>query len=375
MRRLLFFITTTLLWGGEHQWVVENSNFVLNAHQANQDYTYDYNRLRLHYNNYYDNFSTVVKVDHEAIFGSKILNSPTTNMISRYEPDIPFDTAWNLASDPFQRVKIYRAFTSYITKKHTVNVGLQRVAFGVGRVWTPVDMFNPLQSLSLETGERRPVLAAHYSYALDETAHIEVVTSQQKNLDIKGALKLKGNLREIDMALLTVQERTRTLYGYELQGELFSTGIELRSEGGVFTNVLTQKSFIKYIVGVDYAFENSLILGFEYLYNQTDLTQNYALLLAGFAPTIDDIFTDVVLHKDAHYGALTASYQFNTLLHGMGLVMHNMVDASTIIVPSLSYSASDESTLNIGAFLSMGDASSEFGARGTIMFANLTITF
>ncbi|MDH5465479.1 MAG: hypothetical protein OEW60_07580, partial [Thiovulaceae bacterium] len=175
-RLLLFFFTLTSLFAFEQEVIVENSNFI----SAIKDDYIDYNRFRVNYNALHGDFSMKVIVDNDTFFSNQdpALFIPT---VSNYNPDIPFNTSHEISTDPYDRVKLYRAFIKYEGAQHSLNLGLQRVAFGVGRIWTPVDMFNPLQSLSLESSERAPVLAANYNYVLGDAASITTVVSQQEN--------------------------------------------------------------------------------------------------------------------------------------------------------------------------------------------------
>lgn len=360
----------------ESENIFSNTNFVQYAKSDTDTYKFDYNRFRWENRSYLDNFSTLLMVDNDSIIGSKYLNDTRDTPLDStlYNPDIPFNTSYKIGSNPYDRVKLYRALVKYEGEEHAVVLGLQRVAFGVGRIWTPTDMFNPLNSLSLESAERAPVFAADYNYAFSDTGSIEVVASVQENNNTKAAIRIKEYVVFADMGLVIVKEKERQLLGYEVEGHLFETGVEVRSEGGYYTNTKDDVSFTKFIVGADYAFENSLIVSAEYLYNETDFAM--VDFNATMIPVMgNDTFLDVIAHKDNHYAAGVASYGIDTLWSASIVGMFNLEDESGMFIPSLNYSLSDESTLNVGGFLGFGKDKSEFGEIPKLLFASVSVTF
>ncbi len=358
----------------EYEQSFTNTNFALNSNIAQEDYLYDYNRFRYNASIYYKDFSSKFIIDNETLIGNKYLNSALGNLAKNYSSDTPFDITLKLGNSPYDRLKLYRAYIQYEGDKHSFTFGLQRVAFGVGRVWTPVDMFNPLQSISLESSERAPVFAWRYGYALNDTSDFTFVISEQANHELKEAIRLKTNTGFADLAIVLVNERYRNMIGYEAAGALFDTGFELRSEGGSFYDTQTKKRFTKLIIGTDYSFENSLTLIAEYLYNENQTQFVYNPLLQSYSLTPDS-FSDIINQKDKHYTALIASYNFSSLLSGMLLSIQNLVDASIMNIANLSYSLSDESTLMFGAFFSLGSSTTEFETLPNLLFFNYTITF
>ena len=367
---LIFFLLLSSINASEieSENIFSNTNFIQYAKSDLANYTFDYNRFRWENRSYMDNFSTLLIVDNDTIIGSKYLDETSGSPFDTtlYNPDIPFNTSTKIGSNPYDRLKLYRALVKYQDEQHALTIGLQRVAFGVGRIWTPTDMFNPLQSLSLESAERSPVFAADYNYAFSDTGSIELVISRQENNNTKEAIRIKEYVLFADMGLVIVKEKERKMVGYVIEGHLFESGIEFRSEGGIFTNTKDDVSFKKLIVGMDYAFESSLILTLEYLYNETDYMQS---------PIPKDTFTDVIMQKDSNYVAAVASYTFTTLISGTLMGINNLDDNSGIIVPTIVYSLSDESTLNVGGFIGFGKDSSEYAEIPKLLFASVSVTF
>lgn len=355
-----------------------NTNFVQNAqgtlNSVDFNYKFDYNRFRWENKSYFGDFSSYLAIDNDSILGPSFLDTAYGKRSTNYTADVPFETSKKLGDNAYDRAKVYRALVKYEGDQHALTLGLQRVAFGVGRIWSPVDMFNPLKSLSLESSERAPVLASHYNYAFSDTGSIDLVVSLQENNDTKGAIRIKDYIGFADMGLVVIKEKKRQLLGYVIEGHLFDTGVEFRSEGGYFSNTDDNKSFVKLIAGADYGFENSLTFTVEYLYNQTDyskVTTPYETI-SSFGK---DTFTDVIEQQGSHYLAGMVSYTFSTLLSGRMITMYSMEDYSGIVIPTLAYSLSDEMVVSLGGFVSFGADDSEFGTTPLLLFSSFSVTF
>ncbi len=223
------------------------------------------------------------------------------------------------------RDDIYRASLEYSGEKHLFVAGLQRVPFGVGRIWNPIDLFNPINSLAIETGERKGTEAIRYEYAINELSNLDMTISRQKN-----AIRLKGYLDFADMALVAVsdQENEQDIIGWEIEGEMFGTGIDLRSEGGNFRNRKTGQHNTAFIGGLEYGFPNSLTLLGEYYF--------------------DD-------ETKSEFIGCTMSYQPAPLWFISLLTIINLNEHSSVLAPSLQYSLSDESTVNAGGYIYQND--------------------
>ncbi|MCK5437673.1 MAG: hypothetical protein KAI90_06645 [Desulfobulbaceae bacterium] len=241
--------------------------------------------------------------------------------------------------------KIYRAYLEYGGEKHFWVIGRQRVPFGVGRIWNPIDVFNPIDSLAVESGERTGTEALRYEYALGPLANFDITVSRDKS-----AARIKGYLEFVDLALVGVadNDNDRDIMGWEIEGELFATGIELRSEGGCFHNRVTGKRHTEFIYGVEYGFANSLTLLGEYYFN-------------------DKTRTD-------HLGC-TISYQPASLWSMKLLKIINLDDHSSFIAPSIEYSLSDEMTISAGVFIYNGGSDDEFGLQADQFYLRWFVHF
>ncbi len=270
---------------------------------------FDYNRLRaeltLEHDRYPDVIATLI-VDNETLYKAN---------------------PGSLVND----TSIYRAYLEYRGARHFWVVGKQRIPLGVGRFWNPIDIFNPINIEAIEPNERPGTNTIRYEYALSDLSNIDVNVAEGK-----GAVRVKGYLEFADVALIGEwdEDLNQDILGWEIEGELASTGIELRSEGGSFHNRQSGQRHTEFIVGAEYGFANSLILLGEYHY-------------------IDVPRTDQI--------GLSASFMPAMLWTCSLMSVTDMDDGSGFISPVVLYSLSDEMTLSTGAFIYHGPDSSTFG--------------
>jgi len=298
----------------------ENTNIA--AYQEEQRFS-DFNRLRLN-----------VQMDDERIpqlSANLIINNNTT--YSREENEL--DNA----------LELYRGTIEYGTDKHLLIGGRQRIPFGVGRIWNPIDIFNPIDSTSVEPAEREGVDGLRYEYAISELAGFDINIAEKK-----GAARLKGFLAVADFALVTVidNDEEQIIIGWEVEGELADTGIDMRSEGGSFYDQTKKEYHTEFIVGAEYGFSNSLTLLFEYYYND---------------------------NSDIDQLGMTMSYQLSHLLILNMLAMINIDDLSFLLSPTITYSLSDEMTLAAGFFLYHSDSGDSFGDAEDMVFIRWFVHF
>jgi len=359
VRYIIILVFSVFSYAMESGFGFENTNFIFNSKSLFDDtpYTYDYNRFRVTADLYSEDLRFKMIVDNENIVSREYLKTSEHTLSKLYEPDIPFETRSGYSGDDSYEnsFKLYRAYAEYYKGKHTIRAGLMRVPFGVGRIWTPVDMFNPLDSLSLETNKREGVFGARYEYAISTLSAAEFIVSQTKEHTFKKAARVKGYLDFADFALIMVESEKLKMAGYEFDSAILDTNIGFRSEGGVFTDKRDGSEYVKYIIGLDYGFENSFTFAIEYLY--TGLQE----------------YTNI--KKDNSYAGATATYQPSTLWMLNLVSIVNLNDDSAFFSPNAVYSLSDEQTLSIGMTNGEGEQDSEYGVLADTYYMKWYIHF
>lgn len=363
-----FFLSA---WAFEHEIIYENGNFTLSRELIETDdrVLYNFNRFRVTDNMTHENWFVTAIGDVRNYLGRDYINSFEYAYLSSVESDTPFgtETSRHDYGEGEIYAQLYRLYGGYADEKQSVVFGLQKISMGVGRIWNPADLFNPVNPLALEPDEVYGVFGLSYTYALSELSEVMAVAAQREDHSFKYAARLKGYLGFADIAVDFVTADDVLMIGYELEGELFDTGIELRSEGGYFKDKIQKDSFFQAIFGADYGFENSLILTGEWLYS----SKTFDLL--SILPRESGLRDNLMPSHD--YLGLSAQYEFDMLLRGSLFGIESIDDESFYISPVLLYSLSDDMSLSLGAMLYGGGNDSEFGAIGNTYYLLWKATF
>lgn len=226
---------------------------------------------------------------------------------------------------------VYRMYASYEGEKTRILAGRQRIPFGVGRIWNPVDIFNPIDITSIEPDERKGTDSLRMEYSLNDLSVMDGTLSETK-----AAARVKGFLTYGDAAVILQydSEENQSILGWELEGDPTSTGVELRSEGGFFYDSDTEETHIQAIVGAEYGFPSSLTLLLEFFHDG---------------------------QNDENSLGITASYQISMLTFASFIALYNITDQSSFLAPTIQYSVSDEMTLEGGIFLNSGASGTTYG--------------
>jgi len=359
-------ITLLLLFASllhaEFEYSVENTNLTLFG-----DYNYDRVRFRGDY--VYDALFGTFIADGVNYYGEEYSNSMEFYYLVHHTSDTPFQTQSSLYEYEAGRsyAKLYRAYLGYEDDAQRVLFGLQNISMGVGHIWTPTNLFNPKNIYSLEPDEILGVFALSYLYHLSDTSDMMLVLSQKEDNSLKYAFRYKSYSEFADFALSGISSDTLKMLGYEIEGNLGESGVELRSEGSYFS--FEDRDIFEAIVGAEYAFEDGLTLLAEALYSSEIFSYSEILFHLD-----SEIATH--LHSAHFYTALHLSYSFNIFLDSSLLYIESFGDApSRYIAPTLSYTLNDYNTFTLGAMLYNGDAKSEFGMFESSYYLKWKLSF
>jgi hypothetical protein len=358
----------------DFDYMVNNSNFTISQgsifQSENETYMYNYNRLRFRGDYTDEGFFGTIIADGVNYLGDYYINSASFEYIDQIKSDTSFKTKTN---DGPLYAKLYRLYGGYEDSKNRAVIGLQNISMGVGRIWTPTDMFNPKNSYALESDEVYGVAALSYTRYLSDTSHVNIVASQKADNSFKyaGIYKVLFGFAEIGIDAIISNETK--MIGYEIEGNLADTGIELRSEGAYIQNSLIgeqdEKEFFQGIVGADYGFKNGVTLVLEALYSSD--TFSYQQILQN----IDSEILSNLVYSNL-YTAISLSYSFNMFLDTSLLYIESFNDKnSRFISPSITYTLNDNNSFIIGAMIQNGDGSSEFGSSDNTYYFKWALSF
>jgi hypothetical protein len=369
-------------------YTVTNTNFTVSQPSVfpgeDKSYLYNYDRLRLRSDYTSGGFFVTFIGDGVNYLGGDYVASPSFDYIRQLESDTPFktQTSFHDYNNGAVYAKLYRLYAGYEDADNRLTAGLINVTMGVGRIWTPTNLFNPRNTYALEPDEVFGVAGITYTRHLSTTSDLTVVACQKADDSFKYAARLKAFLELGDFALNAVSSDETLMVGYEIEANLADTGIEVRSEGAYIKNSSVARydsgtdttedenvAFFQGIVGADYGFENGITVVAEALYSSEKFSYDEIL------PNIDsEIFPNLVYSR--FYMAATASYAFNLFLDGSLLYIESFNDRnSRFVSPALTYTLNDFNSFTLGAMLQNGPAGSEFGSFGNTYFFKWQLSF
>ena len=334
---LLFLVIGSLFGSEDEDWdtstAIENTSiyYYLNTNQLvsyyeNKQYLYNRFRTFLEVNDkIYDDFDLSLKFEVDAItFRDVVNNTPLQD-----------DT-----------IDIYRGFVEYIDNKHQFVLGKQTVPLGVGKLYSPINIFNPIDATSIEIDYRSSITSAKYEYAIDDLSTALIVYSPDAL-----ALKYKSFLDFAEIGLVYIDNRISTtaqnIFGYELEARVFDSSLDFKSES-VYIHQDGEDN-IQAMVGFDYGWDDNLFT-IEYLYDKTTETN-----------------TSIAASLFAQFWSYWS----------IGVVnIYYFENKQDYIMPSLSYGFSDENSIRVGAALyTTFDSSYSNKILSDSYFVNLVLNF
>ena len=372
-RVVVFLILLSHVIYADFDYRVHNSNITVES----KTYMYNYNRLRFRSDYTQDNYFSTIIVDGVNYLGENYINSNIFDNLKLLHSDTPFKTQTNFKDygEGSIYAKLYRFYGGYEDNDNRVVIGLQNISMGVGRIWTPTNMFNPKNIYAIEPDEVFGVAAFSYTRHLSSTSHVRVVLSQKSDHSFKYLARYSAFTGFADIAVEFVSSNKTKMIGYEIEGNLASTGVELRSEGAFIKSSLKtpvdeeEKEFFQGIIGADYGFEKGVSIVAEVLYSSKKFSNQETVLNLN-----SEILSN--LSSSHFYTGLTLSYSFNIFLDASLLYIESFNDKnSRFISPSLTYTLNDNNSFILGAMIQNGDGLSEFGRLDNIYYFKWVLSF
>jgi len=279
---------------------------------------------------------------------------------------------------PFsERSFLDNAYIKMAFKRFDVTAGKQQISLGTGYVWNPTDVFNikdPLDPTYEQPGHNAirvdVPLGSDYTFTTIYSPDDEWKNSAR-------LIQFKGRISRFDYSLIAIEKvwrfhdymrfdlanmyflelpETRQLFGGSTAGELLGVGVW--SEYG-YNKMEDTKDFHELVVGFDYTFDFQTYLMVEYYQNtlgkkdknQYDLND----WMRQFASEQKTISRDQVYCFIQH--------PVTDFINIGSSVIYNISDGSLALVPTLSYSLSEN--LDLMAYINYN-----FGEKGTAFDTN-----
>jgi hypothetical protein len=290
--------------------------------------------------------------------------------------------------------EIDRLFLVFSLPRADITVGRQAVGWGMGRLWSPLDVFAPLTATDLDREERRGIDAIRLTLPFSPTSFMEVVVAAGHHVDDEGeeqirwrdsaaAWLLRGLHWGIEWMVMAGKVGADVVYGGGLMGQIL--GVALRGEVTRTTDE-NRESAVRATAGIEFGTSINLSGIIEYHYNGfgTLDTDDYLSVATEQASRLS---RGMVSGLGQHYAGLTLMYQPLPNFSASFVYLQNCQDGSLMLGPAIDYVITDEVRLALAAFVPIGrsvrwdtssgipqpDIRSEYGASPQLYVLQLRI--
>jgi len=339
--------------------------FSVSETSSGKDYYSDLNRLRVELDiSFNPEISAKAIYDNEVILG-EILNTQEFLFVKKSEGDVYYDMDSILADNPdlYWRHSIYRLYLTYTDDLISLTAGRQRIAMGVGRIWNPEDVINPINPVSIERTERTGVDAVKMDFSINAFSNISFIYVKKLSGEgyiLKGRSKLKG----YDLSVMGSRiGHDDYMIGFDFSGYIEGSGF--RGEA-TYTFDDKRDDFLRFVLSWDYTFPDTFYILMEYLYNGGNIKDENIFI----QPYLNEITT-----KNQNFWGIELGYDITPLFRADNLLIFDVDDKSYFINPSLKYNIFEDMDVMIGALLFEGDDKSEYGKFSHLYYAQMQFYF
>jgi hypothetical protein len=310
--------------------------------------------------------------------------------------------------------RAYRAFVRYSGPHLEWTLGRQRIPWGVGRLWNPIDRFNAIPPLAIEADESPGIDAIDLRWRFSGFSYAQAVYAPgTRSEDARYAVRFHGVVRDVDVALVAgVFEEARTL-GFDGAGNLGDAAVRIEA---VWTDPERKVwpvgdpaphelgSFWQVVVSADTNLDwgSGVYLLVEHFYNGNalgfgdgpagarlaffeasetpppELDPAVAAAIGGpfVRPASSAVFGGSRVATAARHGTgLQLGYDLSTALRGELLTLYDWNGHSAAIVPTLRFSGWNAVELVVGAQVFAGGRRSQYGDQDPLVYAILEYFF
>jgi len=293
-------------------------------------------------------------IDGAYTFGS-VLSSPLFIIQKDLEPPTYYN--WEhvyLDEDGrYGTVSVYRAMLTLEAELYRVVVGRQRLAYGTALFWSPIDIWNPISPLALEPEEKTGVDGVSGIWWISDKLSATALFGMADEWDeAKAAASASLQVESYTFDFMAGKHLKDYVYGADFVGYLGDAGV--RSE---FTYTVADKrdNFIRAVLGIDYAWPNSLYAALEFYHNGGPFEFDPA---DPFSALLESTGVDTI---NRNFGAAMISFDLDPLVKGSLAAIYDLDKGSHMLGPALAWYASDHLTVSGGAQFFEGSDESEFG--------------
>ena len=286
---------------------------------------------------------------------------------------------WDLDEGRSHRAfhRLDRFAMSYRNNGWGVTVGRQAVSWGSGRVFQPLDLFNPFGPTAVDRDYKPGDDVILVERLFPNGSDLQLLTvGRRRDGSVRGdessyALKWHGYMGESEVELLGARHIGDDILGLMLR---VPVGPALIRSDIAASRVGESDWYVSAIVNADYSFsvgDRSAYVFGEYFHNAFGVDRLDPAGVQLPSELADRVARGELFNVMQDYLALGLQYQWHPILGQTATLITNLHDKSHILQTQVDFNPGDHSRLQIGVVASIGESGEEFG--GLPVLPDLTV--
>lgn len=270
----------------------------------------------------------------------------------------PRQTYWDMDEEISRRGEmrwghsIHRGYINVRKGSTDVRLGRQRVPWGRGWFFSPLDIFNPISPTAIDRGERSGIDGVLMEFSRGMSGRAALLYLPQQSFHDSFAARAETLYHSYDLAISLGRHRDVDFYGLDFSGYIGDAGFKGEF---VFSNEDGQHRESLLLSG-NYTFENTLYIMLEYFRYE-----------GGSLHPIN--------YSGEDYGGLNIGYELTPLIRWDNYLILNLSDGSMFFSPALTYSVKENMELRFGLQFFAGSSSDEYGDKKDSGYAEFDCYF
>lgn len=297
---------------------------------------------------------------------------------------------------------LYRGFLRVETERVEVVLGRQRIPWGVGRLWNPIDRFNAIPPLAIEGDQSPGVDALDVKLRASGFSYLEIAWAPADGSDDGTALRWHGVLGDADYSLVAGRFEEAWTFGADLATNLGGAAARLEL---VYADASRRiwplgraepvevDAYFQAVASIDYNLDwgSGVYLLLEHFYNGNatgfgrgnagglePFFETTADRPAGLPPGLpgpfvapgskDRFAANRVVTAARHQTGVQAGYDVNTVVRTDLLVLFDWNGHSAAFFPTVTATPTGSLELTFGAQLFTGSKRSQYGEAERLFF-------
>jgi|GEM_PF-3571984 len=293
--------------------------------------------------------SAVLDVEYElaGFFGGELSSPLSRDILNKTKPYfLGLDYVVSDQDDCVIRHRVDRLKLSW----NGWTAGRDAVSFGAGRIFSPMDIFEPFGAAEIDRENKTGIDIIKYDMGLTDFSDATLLFAPSRESAGIAVARARATFSGFETSILTAQTSGESSYGFAFDGSVWDAGFR----GEVYHSILEGRGDVdRTMLGCDYMFRSGLYVIGELYFNGFG---------AGDKREYDwyNYIRGDSLTLARRYLALGYSKDFWSLWTADGYVISNLDDGSRLYWQELKYSLSDDSVVKSGVMLSSGGGLTEF---------------